>query len=59
MEPPNFLRITSSISAITRFVHVLITCGKAYTRKYRPVDFKIKTSKMMNENVPFDLDMGV
>ena len=40
----NFLRITSSISAFTRFLHVLITCGTASTRYYKRVAFKIKTS---------------
>ena len=44
----NFLRITSSISAITRFLHVFITCGAASTRWYKRVACKIKTSQMMN-----------
>ena len=47
----NFLRTTSAISAITRFLPVLIMCGAAFTRNHKRVAFKIKTSLMMKENM--------
>ena len=33
------------------FLRVLITCGAVSTRKYKRVASKMKTSKMMNENM--------
>ena len=42
--------ITSSLFAITMFLHALITYG-VFTRKYKRVAFKINTSYMMNENM--------
>ena len=45
----HFLRITSSISAFTRFLHVLMTCGVASTRNYKRVTFKIKKNSLDDE----------
>ena len=38
-----FSHITSSVSAVTRFLSVLITCGAASTCYYNRVAGKIKT----------------